>query len=895
MYARYVPSKKTKEAPKPAEPSPPPPPAPEPSSAPADDGLVSGGSTASPYARFVPSKSSKPRASLSNVVTADADGLSPATKRKHQVSTDAEEEEAQVKKKKKKSGEHEDGTAPDGDDATPKKSKKEKKDKKSKSKRLDEEPTGDEPADGDAMNTRDEADRETESQETGEKKKSKKKKKKSAPEASESEIADQEDGAEVPRPKKDKSKKKKDRGDAGDGDGDGVGVDARHKAVLAKATKYLKKAAELAPADAPEKMDVDEAAEEVEEHGLEPLPQPEPAPLDDSKPSYETLPHWLAAPIRVAPDTRTPFADIGINPKAARALESKGFRDAFAVQTAAVPLLLPSCKHRQGDLLVAAATGSGKTLAYALPVVRDVSQGAVTRLRALVVLPTRELVKQAQEVFELCAGAFDGRDQKRARIGISIGSQQLRHEQAALVERVERYDPEAYRAARRRELDAWKDVEEQPATTTTTTTAGSEDAPAAGSLPDHVVDYASKVDVLICTPGRLVEHINLTPGFSLDYVRWLVVDEADKLLAQSFQGWLDVVMPKLRANNRFSARDFPDSNLGGVVRKIVLSATLTRDLGLLSGLQLRRPQLIVLEGGSQADGGAAPVAEHTLPTLLKESAIRVHDANLKPLYLIDLLLGGHLMSETATKALSAPAAAGDDGDDETSSSDASSDTSSDAGSDADSDTSSDSDSDSSSSSSSSSSDSSSDDAAAPKTKTARTLFTTTALIFTKSNESALRLSRLIALLQPSLAPSIATLTSTQKTSDRRRALRAFAGRRLRLLVASDLVARGVDLPLLDNVVNYDLPASAAGYVHRVGRTARAGRAGAAWTFVEDAESGWFWGKIAKPSSGIRRAARVERLRIGDPDAGGFGDERVRQYEDALETLGKEAGEARRHR
>ncbi|KAK2037351.1 P-loop containing nucleoside triphosphate hydrolase protein [Colletotrichum somersetense] len=891
MYARYVPSKKTKEAPKPAEPSPPPPPAPEPSSAPADDGLVSGGSTASPYARFVPSKSSKPRASLSNVVTADADGLSPATKRKHQVSTDAEEEEAQVKKKKK-SGEYEDGTAPDEDDATPKKSKKEKKDKKSKSSRLDEEPTGDEPANGDVMNTRDEADRETESQETGGKKKSKKKR--STSEASESEIADQEDGAEVPRPKKDKSKKKKDRGDAGDGDGDGVEVDARHKAVLAKATKYLKKAAELASADAPEKMDVDEEAEEVEEHGLEPLPQPEPASLDNSKPSYETLPHWLAAPIRVAPDTRTPFADIGINPKAARALESKGFRDAFAVQTAAVPLLLPSCKHRQGDLLVAAATGSGKTLAYALPVVRDISQGAVTRLRALVVLPTRELVKQAQEVFELCAGAFDGRDQKRARIGISIGSQQLRHEQAALVERVERYDPEAYRAARRRELDAWKDVEEQPATTTKTT-AGSEDAPAAGSLPDHVVDYASKVDVLICTPGRIVEHINLTPGFSLDYVRWLVVDEADKLLAQSFQGWLDVVMPKLRAN-RFSARDFPDSNLGGVVRKIVLSATLTRDLSLLSGLQLRRPQLIVLEGGSQADGGAAPVAEHTLPTLLKESAIRVHDANLKPLYLIDLLLGGHLMSETATKALSAPAAEhdgdDDDDDDETSSSDASSDTSSDAGSDSDSDTSSDSDSD---SSSSSSSDSSSDDAAAPKTKTARTLFTTTALIFTKSNESALRLSRLIALLQPSLAPSIATLTSTQKTSDRRRALRAFAGRRLRLLVASDLVARGVDLPLLDNVVNYDLPASAAGYVHRVGRTARAGRAGAAWTLVEDAESGWFWGKIAKPSSGIRRAARVERLRIGDPDAGGFGDERVRQYEDALETLGREAGEARRHR
>ncbi|KZL72411.1 ATP-dependent RNA helicase dbp6 [Colletotrichum tofieldiae] len=863
MYARYVPSKKTKEAPRPAEASLPPPPAPsapEPSSIPADDGLVTGGSTASPYARFVPSKSSKPRASLANVTAADTDGLSPATKRKHQVSAEAEEE-TPVKKKSRKS---EDAAAPDEGAATPKKSKKEKRSKDSKQ---DDEPIGD------AMDTRDEGARVTEPQE---KEAEEKKRKKGAPDTSTTETSAEGHGAEEPKAKKDKSKKKKDRDGAEDEDDK---VEARHKGVLAKATKYLKKAADAAQTDAPEKMDVDEEAEEVEEHGLEPLPQPEPVSLDTSKPSYETLPHWLAAPTRVAPDTRTPFADIGINPKAAQILETKGFTDAFAVQTAAIPLLLPSCKHRQGDLLIAAATGSGKTLAYALPIVRDISQGTVTRLRALVVLPTRELVRQAQEVFELCAGAFDGRDQKRARIGISIGSQQLKHEQAALVEKEERYDPEAYRAAHQRELEAWKDVEEQ--------TAESEDAAVAGSLPDHVVDYASKVDVLICTPGRLVEHINLTPGFSLDYVRWLVVDEADKLLAQSFQGWLDVVMPKLRTN-KFSARDFPDSNLTGV-RKVVLSATLTRDLSLLSGLQLRRPQLIVLEG-DQADG-TAPIAEHILPTLLKESAIRVHDANLKPLYLIDLLLGGHLMSETASKTVSTPAAEDDDDDDDTSSSDDSSDTSSEAGSDSDSDsdTSSDSDSD-------SSSDAGSDTAAAaPKTKTARTLFTTTALIFTKSNESALRLSRLISLLHPSLAPSIATLTSTQKTSDRRRALRAFAGRRLRLLVASDLVARGIDLPLLDNVVNYDLPASAAGYVHRVGRTARAGRAGAAWTLVEDGESGWFWGKIAKPSSGIRRASKVERLRIGDPETGGFGDERVREYEDALEKLGKEAGEARRQR
>ncbi|UQC74924.1 DEAD/DEAH box helicase [Colletotrichum lupini] len=818
MYARYVPSKK-KEAQAPVEASaPPPPPAPEPSAIPASEPVVTEGTTAAvPYARFVPSK--KPRTSILSAAPTEPDVLSLATKRKHEEPLEA----VDTPVKKKKSRKSETGAALNEEETSPKKSEK------------------------------------SESKDTKSEKKQNKKR------GSEVEAPEGEDAKE----KKDRKKKKKDREQDEDAEDDAV--DRRHKDVLAKATKYLKKSAELiAKNEAADKMDVDEEEEKEEEYDLVPLPQPEPTALDKSKPSYETLPPWLAAPIRVAPDTRTPFADIGINPKAAQILESKGFKDAFAVQTAALPLLLPSCKHRQGDVLVAAATGSGKTLAYALPIVRDISQGAVTRLRALVVLPTRELVKQAQEVFELCASAFDGREQKRVRIGISIGSQQLKHEQASLIEKRERYDPEAYRVAHQRELEAWKDVED----TATEDGDAAVTKPIAGSLPDHIVDYTSKVDVLICTPGRLVEHINLTPGFSLDYVRWMVVDEADKLLAQSFQGWLDTVMPKL-STNKFSARDFPDSNLSGV-RKVVLSATLTRDLSLLSGLQLRRPQLIVLEG-KQADSTTS-IAEHTLPTLLKESAIRVHDANLKPLYLIDLLLDGHLMSETTSKTASESPAE----DDAISSSDDSSDSdsSSDSGSDSDSD---------------SSSDASSTAAAATTSKSSTKPFTTTALIFTKSNESALRLSRLISLLHPSLAPSIATLTSTQKTSDRRRALRAFAARRLRLLVASDLVARGIDLPLLDNVINYDLPASAAGYVHRVGRTARAGRAGAAWTLVEDGESGWFWGKIAKPSSGIRRAEKVDRLRIGDPDSGGFEEERVQKYEEALEKLGKEAGEARRQR
>jgi ATP-dependent RNA helicase DDX51/DBP6 len=145
------------------------------------------------------------------------------------------------------------------------------------------------------------------------------------------------------------------------------------------------------------------------------------------------------------------------------------------------------------------------------------------------------------------------------------------------------------------------------------------------------------------------------------------------------------------------------------------------------------------------------------------------------------------------------------------------------------------------------------------------------------------------LLDPSLSPHISTLTSTTPTKVRRKTLRAFTtpSSSVRIVIASDLVARGIDLPKLDHVINYDLPPSAAGYVHRVGRTARAGRAGRAWTLVGDDESGWFWGKIAK-GGGIRRAQKVGRVRIEE-----MGEERVANYEAALEKLGQEAMDARK--
>lgn len=658
-----------------------------------------------------------------------------------------------------------------------------------------------------------------------------------------------------------------------------------HKAILKKAATSLKHAQSI-KAGEPAEPSQDEGAEPVEAHGLEPLPQPERVAKDSFKLTYDTLPAWIANPIRVTPETKASFTDLGISKEAAAKLELKGYESAFAIQTAILPLLLPST-DRQGDVVVSAATGSGKTLAYVLPMVRDIGHGVVTRLRSLIVVPTRELVLQAKEVCEACAGAFAGPTKKNVKIGISMGNKQFEQEQADLVEEELRYDPVGYEKWLHEHFRQDFDVDLF------------DDAPK--PLPDHVVDYVSKVDILICTPGRLVDHINRTRGFTLDYVRWLVVDEADRLLAQTFQDWVSVVMPLLSTTNKPGARDFPDSNKSGV-RKVVLSATMTRDLTLLNGLKLSRPRLITLEGvrDDAEEGRESKTEQHVLPGLLEEFAIKIRDPNLKPLYLVNLLSSAHM---APAKSASEDVKMVDAEEDDTSSAASESESSSSDDAEASSSDSSDSESDSDSSDVGSTDSPSRKHTAPSSTRSSKpTPFRTTVLIFTKSNETALRLSRLLSLLSPHLTPLIGTLTSTTRTSERRKTLRAFAAHKLRILVASDLVARGIDLAELDHVVNYDLPTSVASYVHRVGRTARAGRKGRSWTLYTKGEAGWFWtevaGKGGSKSKGaaagagqIKRQGKVEEVWVDDR----WEESRVEKFEGALEKLGREASEMRKRR
>ncbi|KAK3315469.1 P-loop containing nucleoside triphosphate hydrolase protein [Apodospora peruviana] len=678
----------------------------------------------------------------------------------------------------------------------------------------------------------------------------------------------QEQGVES-APKREKKKAKKPKND-GIEDGEDE-VRKRHRTVFEKVQKAVQ-----AKPDASQIAEEESGPEEEEEvHDLAPIPQPDPVVFDESKITYDSLPPWLSSPIRVTRETRCSFADLGIAPKSASLLQSKGFQDAFAVQAVAIPMLTPVV-DRQGDVVISAPTGSGKTLSYVLPMVRDISQGLITRMRGIIIVPTRDLVPQVHATCEACASAFAVDKRKRVKVGTAVGSHSLEKERKQIMKEEQKYDPagyDKYMARQRRlvSLDSSDDEEDDP----------SGDNPDDGTrpLPYHVVVKSPDVDILICTPGRLVEHIKKTKGFTLDYVRWLVVDEADKLLAQDYQQWLGVVMEKL-STTKLSYRDFPNSNKTGP-RKVILSATMTRDLSLLNGLKLSRPRLVVLEGTKSG--------EHLLPSSLKEYAIKVRDPGLKPLYLVDLLAHITPITPQAPHHSKSRKKAKSVSESESSSSDA------DSLSDSDSSSSSDSD-------SSSSSDSDSSDTEQHGKKQLQKSFQTTVLIFTKSNEAALRLSRLLSILTPEFAPLIGTLTSSTKTSKRTHILGDFARGKLRILVASDLVSRGIDLANLDHVVNYDLPTNETSYVHRVGRTARAGKEGHAWTLYEHAQGRRFWRDFVGQGEGaatdIVRSRKVERLQIGSADLTKENDDkqlpvpfeegRIKAYEDALEQLGKEA-------
>ncbi len=92
-------------------------------------------------------------------------------------------------------------------------------------------------------------------------------------------------------------------------------------------------------------------------------------------------------------------------------------------------------------------------------------------------------------------------------------------------------------------------------------------------------------------------------------------------------------------------------------------------------------------------------------------------------------------------------------------------------------------------------------------------------------------------LEGGQASRVAAIHGNKGQSQREKALAAFKDNKIRVLVATDIAARGIDVDLVTHVVNYELPDVPESYVHRIGRTARAGAAGVAIALVDHEERG----------------------------------------------------------
>jgi ATP-dependent RNA helicase RhlE len=351
------------------------------------------------------------------------------------------------------------------------------------------------------------------------------------------------------------------------------------------------------------------------------------------------------------------FADFGLAQPLLRAVAAEGYTIPTPIQSQAIPLAMAA-----RDLLGCAQTGTGKTAAFALPILHRLSgaepaaKGRGRSIRALVLSPTRELAAQIGDSFR-AYGRHTG----------------LRH------------------------TVVFGGVNQNP----------------------QVRDLQHGVDVLIATPGRLLDLMN--QGFiDLGRVKILVLDEADRMLDMGF-------LPDLRRVVAKVPRDR---------QTLLFSATMAPAIAQLAGSILRDP----VDVRVAPDRASSGQIEQTVYFVGREQKQK--------------LLEGLLNGPSVTRAL----------------------------------------------------------------------------VFTRTKRGADRVTR--KLNQAGIRAAAIHGDKTQ--SARQRALDGFKSSRSgrQVLVATDVAARGIDVDAVSHVLNYDLPHEPEVYVHRIGRTGRAGAVGIAVSFCD---------------------------------------------------------------
>ena len=131
------------------------------------------------------------------------------------------------------------------------------------------------------------------------------------------------------------------------------------------------------------------------------------------------------------------------------------------------------------------------------------------------------------------------------------------------------------------------------------------------------------------------------------------------------------------------------------------------------------------------------------------------------------------------------------------------------------------------------------------------------LVFTRTKHGA---NRIVEYLEKYQIPS-AAIHGNKSQSAREAALANFKSGKIKVLIATDIAARGIDVQGVTHVINYDLPVDAESYVHRIGRTARAGKEGDAISFCDETERD----ALARVQKLIKLKLATETY-VGEPEA-----------------------------
>lgn len=318
------------------------------------------------------------------------------------------------------------------------------------------------------------------------------------------------------------------------------------------------------------------------------------------------LPQWLANPSVVSVNLQqltTTVKDIpGLDRDIVRALKRNNITHFFPVQAQVIPWLLAAhskpTHYWPRDICVSAPTGSGKTLAFVIPIVQALRHRMVQQVRALVVLPVQDLAAQVYHVFLTYTQRTD------LKVVLLTGQTSFSKEQQQLVA-----------------LSA-------------------------------VNGYHSLVDIIVTTPGRLVDHLQSTSGFTLKRLRFLVIDEADRVIENVQNDWLYHLYAHINSGSTPSCHP-PVLSIGTLEstsspppQKLLFSATLTQDPEKLQQLGLFQPKLFTsVVGDDQLEDGAVGkdeavrgdfVGKFTTPAELSEH-ICVVIPESKPLILFHMI------------------------------------------------------------------------------------------------------------------------------------------------------------------------------------------------------------------------------------------------------------------